>query len=155
MRPLKNLAIGVSLLALSACTFVPAEEGLRPRTSEENNAITDSWYPIQSKECQLLVDSFGLVTAAVGNVESQYLLENMDQIKSNLETTGLMVTPALVDLAQTTFEPSIQAYALEAIPLFSRLGDLIADESGDSSSQIDFLQRLSDLTGKVPDACKS
>jgi hypothetical protein len=155
MRSLKNLVIGVSLLTLSACTFVPAEEGLRPRTSEENNAITDSWYPIQSKECQLLVDSFGLVTAAIGNIESQYLLENMEQIKSNLEMTGVMVTPALVDLAQTTLEPSIQAYALEAIPLFSRLGDLIVDEIGETSNQIDFLQRLSDLTGKVPDACKS
>jgi len=154
---MKTKFVGILLLSfvLSACTFVPVEEGLRPRTTEENNVITDSWYPIQSEECQLLVDSFGLVTAAVGNVESQYLLENMDQIKSNLEMTGLMVTPKLIDLSQTTLEPSIKAYALEAIPLFSRLGDLIADKSGESTNQIDFLQRLSDLTGKVPDACKS
>lgn len=154
---MKTKFVGILLLsfALSACTFVPVEEGLRPRTTEENNVITDSWYPIQSEECQLLVDSFGLVTAAIGNVESQYLLENMDQIKSNLEMTGLMVTPKLIDLSQTTLEPSIKAYALEAIPLFSRLGDLIADKSGESTNQIDFLQRLSDLTGKVPDACKS
>jgi hypothetical protein len=149
---LGNLMLSITL---SACTFVPAEEGLRPRTSEENNAITDSWYPIQSDECQLLVDSFGLVTAAVGNIESQYLLENMEQIKSNLEMTGLLVTPKLYDLSQTTSEPSIKAYALEAIPLFSQLGDLITEESGESSSQIEFLERLSNLTGKVPDACKS
>jgi hypothetical protein len=155
VKSLKGLVAGFCFLALSACTFVPAEEGLRPRTAEENNAITDSWYPIQSEECQLLVDSFGLVTAAVGNVESQYLLENMDQIKSNLEMTGLMVTPKLFELSQTTLEPSIKAYALEAIPLFSQLGDLIGDESGESSIQIDYLQRLSNLTGKVPDACKS
>jgi hypothetical protein len=141
--------------ALSSCTFVPAEEGLRPRTSEENNAINDSWYPIQSEECQLLVDSFGLVATAVGNLDSQYMLENMEQIKSNLELTGLMVTPKLFELSQTTLEPSIKAYALEAIPLFSQLGDVIADESSESSDQIDFLQRLSNLTGKVPDACKS
>jgi hypothetical protein len=83
------------------------------------------------------------------------MLENMEQIKSNLELTGLMVTPKLFELSQTTLEPSIKAYALEAIPLFSQLGDVIADESSESSDQIDFLQRLSNLTGKVPDACKS
>ena len=154
---MKTKFVGILLLSfvLSACTFVPAEEGLRPRTAEENNAITDSWYPIQSEECQLLVDSFELAKAAIGNAESQYLLDNMDQIKSNLEMTGLMVTPKLLDLSQTTLEPSIKAYALEAIPLFSQLGDLIADEIGETTNQIDFLQRLSDLTGKVPDACKS
>jgi len=154
---MKTNFVGILLLSfvLSACTFVPVEEGLRPRTAEENNAITDSWLPIQSEECQLLVDSFGLVTAAVGNVESQYLLDNMDQIKRNLEMTGLTVTPILYELSQTTLEPSIKAYALEAIPIFSQLGDLIADETGESSLQVEFLNRLSELTGKVPDACKS
>ena len=152
---MKFLVANLCVLVLSACTLVPAEEGLRPRSAEENNAITDSWYPIQSQECQVLVDSFGLISAAVGSLDSQSLLENMDQIKSNLEMTSLLVTPKLYDLSQTTLEPSIKEYALEAIPLFSQLGDLIADEVGETSSQIDFFQSLSNLTGKVPDACKS
>lgn len=154
---MKAKLLGILLLsiALSACTFVPAEEGLRPRTTEENNAITDSWYPIQSEECQLLVDSFGLITAAIGNVESQKLLENMERIKSDLEMTGLIVTPKLYDLSETTLEPSIKAYALEAIPIFSQLGGIIVDEAGEPLFDMDFLNRFSELTGKVPDACKS
>jgi hypothetical protein len=154
---MKAKLLGILLLsfALSACTFVPAEEGLRPRTAEENNAITDSWYPIQSKECQLLVDSFGLITAAIGSVESQNLLENMERIKSDLEMTGLIVTPKLYDLSETTLEPSIKAYALEAIPIFSQLGGIIVDEAGEPLFDMDFLNRFSELTGKVPDACKS
>lgn len=151
----KLLCIVLLSFALSACTLVPAEEGLRPRSAEENNAITDSWYPIQSQECQLLVDSFGLITAAIGNIDSQSLLANMDQIKNNLEMTGLMVTPKLYDLSQTTLEPSIKAYALEAIPLFSQLGGVIADEASELPYDMEFLNRLSELTGKVPDACKS
>lgn len=155
VRFLKVSIASLLMLFLSACTFVSSEDGLRQRSVEENNAITDSWYPIQSEECQLLVDSFGLVSAAVGNVDSKYLLENMDQIKSNLEMTGLMVTPMLYDLSQTTLEPSIKAYALEAIPIFSQLSKLIVDDGGETTNQVDFLQRLSNLTGKVPDACKS
>ena len=151
----KLLGILMLIFALSACTFVPVEEGLRPRTAEENNAITDSWYPIQSEECQLLVDSFGLITAAIGNIDSQSLLANMDQIKSNLEMTGLMVTPKLYDLSETTLEPSIKAYALEAIPVFVQLGSLILDEADEPSYNMDFLNRMSEITGKIPDACKS
>ena len=103
----------------------------------------------------MLVDSFGLITAAIGNIDSQSLLANMDQIKNNLEMTGLMVTPKLYDLSQTTLEPSIKAYALEAIPLFSQLGGVIADEASELPYDMEFLNRLSELTGKVPDACKS
>lgn len=154
---MKSKLIGSLLLlfTLSACSFVPIEDGLRPRTAEENNAITDSWYPIQSDECQLLVDSFGLVSAAIGNIDSQYLLENMDEIKSNLEMTGALVAPKLYELSQTTTESSIKSYALEAVPIFSQLGNLITDEAGEPSYQLDFLERLSKLTGKVPDACAS
>jgi hypothetical protein len=152
---LKLVATTLSLLALSACTFVYEEEGLRPRTTEENNAITDSWYPIQSKECQLFVDAFGLITAAIGNNDSQYLLDNMDQIKRDLETTGLVVSQSLLELSQNTLEPSIKSYALELIPLYVRLGDLIADDLTDTSMQTEYLIEMSDLTGKVPDACKS
>ena len=143
------------MLTLSACTFVPADESPRPRTAEENNEITDSWYPVQSEECQLLVDSFGLVTAAIGSIDDPNLLKNMEEINSNLEVTGRIVSQKLLELSQSTSEPSIREYALEAIPVFVQLGDLINEDSGDYSSATDFIDKLYGLTGKVPDACKS
>ena len=152
---LKFIASILSLLAMSGCTFVPANEGAKPRSVEENNAITDSWYPIQSKECQLLVDSFGLMRGAIGNPDSQYLLDNMETIKSNLETTALVVSRSLLELSQITLEPSIKKYALEAIPIFAQLGDLIVEDAGGFSFQVEYLNRMYELTGKVPDACKS
>lgn len=145
----------LSLLTLTACSFAPVDESPRPRTAEENQAINDSWYPIQSKECQLLVDAFGLVTLALGSSDGQDVLANMDKIKSNLELTGQIVPPRLLELSQTTLEPSIREYALEAIPFYAQLGDLIADDSEDFSFQLEYLNQLSELTGKVPDACKS
>ena len=152
---LKLVATTLSLLALSACTIVSEEEGLRPRTTEENNAITDSWYPIQSKECQLFVDAFGLIAAAIGNNDSQYLLDNMEQINRDLETTGFVVSQSLWALSETTLEPSIKEYALEAIPMFIRLSDLIIEDPSDISIQTSYLSEMSELTEKVPDACKS
>ena len=147
--------ITLSILVLSGCTFVPADEGARVRTIEENNAITDAWYPIQSKECQLLVDSFGLVGVAIGSSDTQHLVENMDEIKQNLEMTGEIVTSKLIELTMTTTESSIREYAIEAIPFFSQLGSLIAVDASQSEFQIDYLNRMYELTGKVPDACKS
>ena len=152
---IRLIAITLSISALSACTFVPADEGARIRTAEENNAITDAWYPIQSKECQLLVDSFGLVGASIGSPDTQNLIENMDEIKRNLEVTGEIVSRKLIDLSLTTTEPSIREYAIEAIPFFSKLGSLIADDSSQATFQVDYLNRMYELTGKVPDACKS
>lgn len=152
---IKIIALIMSMSTLTGCTFVPADESPRPRTVEENNEITDSWYPVQSEECQLLVDSFGLVTAAIGSIDDPNLLENMDEINSNLEITGRIVSQKLLELSQSTSEPSIREYALEAIPVFVQLGDLINEDSGDYSSATDFIGKLYGLTGKVPDACKS
>ena len=152
---LKYILITICLLAISGCTFVPANEGPRPRSAEENNSITDAWYPIQSKECALLVDSFGLIQAAIGSTDGQSLIDNLDEIKKDLETTGLIVSQELLELSQTTSESSIKEYALEAIPLFVKLGDLIISDTEDSSAQVDFINRMYELTGKVPDACKS
>ena len=145
----------LSMLTLTGCTFVPSDESPRPRTAEENNAITDSWYPVQSKECQLIVDSFGLVTAAIGSIDDQNLLDNMDEINGNLEITGRVVSQKLLELSQSTLEPSIREYALEAIPVFVQIGNLIAEDSEDYSSLNEFINRMYELTGKVPDACKS
>jgi hypothetical protein len=151
----KLFASILGLLTLTACSFVPANESPKPRTAEENNAITDSWYPIQSEECQLLVDSMGLVQASIGSIDNQYLIENMDEIKSNLEITGRVVSQKLLELSQNTQEPSIREYALEAIPVYAQLGSLIADDSSDLSFQNDYINKMFNLSGKVPDACKS
>jgi hypothetical protein len=102
-----------------------------------------------------LVDSFGLVGAAIGSSDTQNLVENMDEIKQNLEMTGEIVTRKLIDLSMTTTESSIREYAIEAIPFFSQLGSLVGGDSVQSEFQIDYLNRMYELTGKVPDACKS
>lgn len=151
----KFIASTLSLLAISGCSFVSVNEGPKPRTAEENNLIIDSWYPIQSKECALLVDSFGLIQAAIGSADGQHLIDNMDKIKRDLETTGLIVSQKLLELSQTTAETSIREYALEAIPFFVQLGDLIIGDMDESLAQVDLINKMSELTGKVPDACKS
>ena len=144
-----------STLFLTGCSAVSSDDGIKLRSESENSAIRNSWYPIQSKECQLLVDSLSLVSIAIGSIETDYLLENMEKINSNLEETGMLVVPRLIELSQNTAEQSIRDYALEAIPVFSRLDELISEDTGGASGQIEFLSKMADLTGKVPDACKS
>ena len=144
-----------STLFLTGCSAVSSDDGIKLRSESENSAIRNSWYPIQSKECQLLVDSLSLVSIAIGSIETDYLLENMEKINSNLEETGMLVVPRLIELSQNTAEQSIRDYALEAIPVFSRLDELISEDTGGASGQIEFLSKMADLTGKVPDACKT
>lgn len=144
-----------STLSLTGCSAVSSDDGIKLRSESENSAIRDSWYPIQSKECQLLVDSLSLVSIAIGSIETDYLLENMEKINSNLEETGKLVVPRLLELSQNTVEQSIRDYAREAIPVFSRLAELVSEDTGGASGQIEFLSKMADLTGKVPDACKS
>lgn len=144
-----------STLSLTGCSAVSSDDGIKLRSESENSAIRDSWYPIQSKECQLLVDSLSLVSIAIGSIETDYLLENMEKINSNLEETGKLVVPRLLELSQNTVEQSIRDYAREAIPVFSRLDELVSEDTGGASGQIEFLSKMADLTGKVPDACKS
>ncbi len=144
-----------SALTLTACSVVASDDGIKPRTQSENDAIRNSWYPIQSEECQLLVDSLGLVSVAIGNIQTDYLIENMSEIDSNLEETSRIVVPRLLELSQNTMEQSIRAFALEAIPVFSRLDELVSDEIDGAATQIELLSSMAELTGKVPDACKS
>jgi hypothetical protein len=144
-----------SALSLTACSPVSSDDGIKLRTQSENDAIRNSWFPIQSEECQLLVDSLGLVSAAIGNIETDYLIENMSEIDSNLEETSRIVVPRLLELSQNTKEQSIRAYALEAIPIFSRLDELVLDEIDGAATQIGLLSKMAELTGRVPDACKS
>jgi hypothetical protein len=140
---------------LTACTISTQEEGLKIRTQAENEALVDSWYPIQSEECQLLVDSFGLISVAMGNGEMDYLMKNADEVKKDLLSTSIIVPPVLLELAQTTNEPSIKEYALEAIPIFTQLTDTLDKELNDFDTELGFLEKLANLTGRVPDACKS
>jgi hypothetical protein len=144
-----------SALILTGCSANSSNDGIALRTQSENEAIKNSWYPIQGQECQLLVDSLGLVSVAIGNIETDYLLENMSEIDTNLEETSRIVVPRLLELSQNTKEQSIRAYALEAIPVFSRLDELVSEEVDGTATQIGLLASMAELTGKVPDACKS
>lgn len=149
------LSILASTLATTSCSYSTSEEGLRPRTAEENLAIQNSWYPIQSMECQLLVDSFNLARAAIGSGETADILENQELINSRLELTARLTSQKILELATTTNEPSIRDYALEAAPVFAQLGTMIIDSESSLEEQFKFLEDFSEITGKVPDACKS
>jgi hypothetical protein len=145
---------GLSIF-LTACSFEPQDSELRPRTEQENKAITDAWYPIKSEECQLIVDGFSLVTLAMGNGNEKYMLENADEIQQQLELTGDIVSKKFLELAKTTEEESIRDYLLEAVPLFAKLRNLLPSDSEDFETSLTYLEDWAALTGKVPDACKS
>lgn len=149
------LALFAFLPLLVACAIAPQEEGAKLRTAEEDEALIDAWYPIQSEECQLLVDSFGLIAAAIGSAEMEYQINNLDEIKKNLVSASKIVPPVLLELAQTTNEPSIREYALEAIPIFAQIGDAVVEDSSEFGGSLAFFEKMAKLTGKVPDACKS
>ena len=154
----KKIDIYISLLSLifvSGCSFTSDNSGLRQRTTAEAEAIRNQWYPVKNEECQVFVDSFNLATAAVGSADTKYLAENMEKINSNLEETALLTSTVIFKLSQTTREPSIREYALEAAPLFASLGSIIAEDSEDFTSQIEFLTKFKALGDKVPYACKS
>ena len=152
-----SLILGMCGLSvfLNACSYEPEDTGLKPRTEQENNSITDAWYPIKSEECQLIVDGFGLVTLAMGNGDEKYLLNNADEIQEQLEITGDVVSKKFLELAKTTDEESIRDYVLEAVPLFAKLSNLLPFDSEDFDASLAYLEDWAALTGKVPNACKS
>ncbi len=143
------------LLLLSNCGSAQRVEDLKPRTAEQNQAIRDEWYPIQNKECQLIVDSFNLFTAAMGTGEVNYLAENMDEVQERIRFTAEITSRALFELSQETQDNSIREYALEAVPIFARLGDIISSGDTEYDSQLRYLAELASLTGRVPSGCKS
>jgi len=152
-----RIALGLAvvfLLTSCSATSTSDDSSLRPRTLAENEAIRNSWYPIKSPECQLLVDSMNLIGAAIGGDELQYLAENMDEIKRNLEQAGRVTAAKVLELSLSTVEPSIRDWALEAVPIFASVSSMIIEDLGDTTGQIEFLTKLQKLTGKVPDACK-
>jgi hypothetical protein len=95
-----------------------------------------------------------LIGAAIGGDELQYLAENMDEIKRNLEQAGRVTAAKVLELSLFTAEPSIRDWALEAVPIFASVSSMIIEDLGDTTGQIEFLTKLQKLTGKVPDACK-
>ena len=145
----------LSLLTACSSTATSDNSSLKPRTSAEQEAIHNSWYPIKSTECQLLVDSMNLLGAAIGRDDLQYLAENMDEIKRNLTQAGQLTSTRILELSLTTTEPSIREWALEAVPIFASVSLMIVDDLADTSGQIEFLTKFQKITGKVPDACKS
>lgn len=143
------------LLTLAGCSSPSDNSSLKPRTQAEEEAITNSWYPIKNKECQLLVDSLNLIGAAIGGNDLQYLAGNMEEIKRNLEQAGQITSIKVLELSLTTQEPSIKEWALEAVPILASASSMITENLDDTAAQIEYLIKLRNLTDRVPDACKS
>lgn len=131
------------------------QKDLRPRTQEENEAIHNSWYPVKSEECQVLVDSFILMSAAIGNDDIQYLAANLDQIKQNLIEAGKINSARLLELANTTQDVSIRNWALEAVPTFANLQIINSGSEEQMLDLNDYLLGLSKLVEDVPSGCRS
>ena len=87
---LAGVYISVSPL-LSSCSVQSSTDELKPRTVEENQAITDSWYPIKNDECQIFVDAFGLAQTALGSNDSGYLFENMEEIRQRIKQSSEVI----------------------------------------------------------------
>ena len=154
-KTITSFLLTISLILIPGCSTTSENSSLKPRTTAEEDAIHNSWYPIKNKECQLLVDSLNLIGAAIGSSDLQNLASNMEEIKRNLEQTGQITSMKVLELSLTTSEPSIREWALDAVPVFASLGSIIATDSEDFTSQMAFLTKLRNLTDKVPDACKS
>ena len=152
---IKCAVITLIFLVVSGCSIQSDNTDAKMRSPSENMQITNSWYPIKSQECKMILDSFALVTVALGSNEEEYLITHIDEIKKNLESAGKVTSTALLNLAQTTSEPSIREYALEAVPILAQMGSLVNTERVDASVQINILNKLVQLTERVPDACKS
>ena len=154
-RIVTSCILSISLIVISGCSAPSDDSSLRPRTLAEEEAITNSWYPIANQECQLLVDSLNLIGAAIGSTDLQHLSDNMEEIKRNLEQVGKITSVRILELSLATTEPSIREYAIEAVPVFASLGSIIAEDSEDFTAQMNYLTKLRKLTDRVPDACKS
>jgi len=154
-RIVTSCILSISLIVISGCSTPSDDSSLRPRTLAEEEAITNSWYPIANQECQLLVDSLNLIGAAIGSTDLQHLSDNMEEIKRNLEQVGKITSVRILELSLATTEPSIREYAIEAVPVFASLGSIIAEDSEDFTAQMNYLTKLRKLTDRVPDACKS
>ena len=140
---------------LVGCSSTPGDSNLKPRTTAEEDAIRNSWYPIKNKECQLLVDSLNLIGAAIGSSDLEYLADSMEEIKRNLEQAGQITSIKVLELSLTTKEPSIREWALDAVPIFASVSTWIIEDLNDTTSQMENLVKFRDLTDRVPDACKS
>lgn len=153
-KTITSFLLTISLILIPGCSTTSENSSLKPRTTAEEDAIRNSWYPIKNKECQLLVDSLNLIGAAIGNNELQYLADNMEEIKRNLEQAGQITSMKVLELSLTTSEPSIREWALEAVPIFASTSSWIIEDLDDATSQMENLIKFRNLTDKVPDACK-
>ena len=145
----------IILPILVGCSSTSGDSNLKPRTTAEEDAIRNSWYPIKNKECQLLVDSLNLIGAAIGSSDLEYLAGSMEEIKRNLEQAGQITSIKVLELSLTTKEPSIREWALDAVPIFASVSSWIIEDLNDSTSQMKNLIEFRNLTDRVPDACKS
>lgn len=151
----KVYSVLIILPILASCASTSEDSNLKPRTTAEEDAIRNSWYPIKNKECQLLVDSLNLIGAAIGSSDLQNLASNMEEIKRNLEQAGQITSMKVLELSLTTSEPSIREWALDAVPIFASSSSWIIEDLDDTTSQMENLIKFRKLTDRVPDACKS
>ena len=153
-KTITSILLTISLILIPGCSTTSENSSLKPRTTAEEDAIHNSWYPIKNKECQLLVDSLNLIGAAIGSNELQYLADNMEEIKRNLEQAGQITSMKVLELSLTTSEPSIREWALDAVPIFASTSSWIIEDLDDTTSQMEHLIKFRNLTDRVPDACK-
>lgn len=153
-KTITSILLTISLILIPGCSTTSENSSLKPRTTAEEDAIHNSWYPVKNKECQLLVDSLNLIGAAIGSNELQYLADNMEEIKRNLEQAGQITSMKVLELSLTTSEPSIREWALDAVPIFASTSSWIIEDLDDTTSQMEHLIKFRNLTDRVPDACK-
>jgi hypothetical protein len=154
-KAITSFLLTISLILIPGCSTTSEDSNLKPRTTAEEDAIYNSWYPIKNKECQLLVDSLNLIRVAIGSNDLQYLAGNMEEIKRNLEQAGQLTSIKVLELSLTTKEPSIKEWALDAVPIFASASSWIIEDLNDTTSQMKNLIKFRNLTDSVPDACKS
>ena len=154
-KAITSFLLTISLILIPGCSTTSEDSNLKPRTTAEEDAIYNSWYPIKNKECQLLVDSLNLIRVAIGSNDLQYLAGNMEEIKRNLEQAGQLTSIKVLELSLTTKEPSIKEWALDAVPIFASASSWIIEDLNDTTSQMKNLIKFRNLTDRVPDACKS
>jgi hypothetical protein len=154
LKIITSFLLTISLILIPGCSTTSENSSLKPRSIAEEDAIHNSWYPVKNKECQLLVDSLNLIGAAIGSNELQYLADNMEEIKRNLEQAGQITSMKVLELSLTTSEPSIREWALDAVPIFASTSSWIIEDLDDTTSQMEHLIKFRNLTDRVPDACK-
>jgi hypothetical protein len=71
----------IILPILVGCSSTPGDSNLKPRTTAEDDAIRNSWYPIKNKECQLLVDKYEHDQESIFNIKNELFTNQKSEQK--------------------------------------------------------------------------